>query len=484
MIRRGTGSERRRGPLGDERGAALVMAVIAMVVLGIMAVSFTALGGLEVRIGQNDLRGKQALMAAEAALQALRSQVQVPPDFTNFLGNTYTCSPGGCSCITGPSGVACQTTRLAAVSTGTFTARLDNDPADPNPAVDGNQMVLLTALGSTTDGRGRARVRAWLVRDDPWKHVCSSDDGVRCSDPPNDPNATITPRDVEDLHGPRTYAQIPVPGAIRCSPVAGAGVNVGGDNYPVPSGVTVPAAPRGPCVMYPYYLTALTTPCPTQCNPATSAYDPTTCHVGVQCLGMVRLDASLSIQTSSGGPAVLQVAGGILGTAAAPALLYIMGAVTVKNNIVLNGTLVLHGDGNTGKKDLVDLTLLGTTVFTTQPPTCATCGYPLAILAYNPNEPAGAQSIWLNNSNQNTTIQGIVYSGGRFDFNPSTVTGSVVAHTVGVNAAATSLTYSSAYGSAAPPPGFTSPPGSAVTLIPRGTWLECRQADSLTAVCD
>ena len=483
-----THDARRRGGIPDEQGTILVVTVVAMLILGILAVSFAALGNLEIRIGLNDVWDKQAALVAEGGIAAARSQVQNPPDYTAFLGHVYSCTTSSCSC----TGAGCGTARLSTMTTGEFSVRVDNDPDDPsgNPAVDGNKQVMFTALGITrgaTGGvMGRARLRAWVVNDDPWKHVCSSGDGVLCTDPPNNPNAEITPPDPNNENGPRTFPQIPVPNNIRTTPCSGCAVNVAAPFYPVPTGQTPPGAPRGPSVMYPYYLTALTTAC-TQCNPATSAYDPVTCNAGSGCMGMVRFESSVSLQSGAGGGgAKMIIPTPPFGSPTNGVTVYVMGKLDIKGDInQVYGTLVFHGGGDAGSGgSQTDLHFQGPNHITAK--ACASCAqpsYPLAILGYNPNEPAPpGQTIYLDISNNGVIIDGVVYTGGTVDFGPNTVNGSVLGYKVNANNGATEFNYV-AY-TPPPPPGFSTPEVNLPSVIARGTWLQCRTADNLTDPCD
>jgi hypothetical protein len=463
---------------------ALIMAVIAMVVLGVMIFSFTILGGLEARIGLHDVRAKQAVTTAEAGFQAVRNQVQNPPDYTAFIGHEYTCDTATCTC----TGTGCATSRLARVSTGSFRVRVDNDPDDADPAVDTNKRVVLTALGTTTDGKGHARMRAWLTNDDPWKHVCASGDGVLCTEPPNNENAEVTPPDPNDLNGPKTYPQIPRPNNIRTTPNPGGPFNdaTNPDAYPVPMGLTyaqVPTSLRGPWVMYPYYEIALKTPCP-MCNPPTQAYDPVTCNTGDACLGMVRFDADLTIRSGTSATNVLGVTGGVLaGT------LYVTGKVTFKNSVgTVNGTIIFHGGADPGQGGAqTDLSFDGPHTVQTVGGCLPNCAYPLVILGYNPNEPPPPdQTLFLDISNNGVQITGVLYTGGTVDFGPNTIDGSILGQTVNANNAATEFTYTSTYENYVPPPGFDSPALSLPSVVARGTWIQCRRADDpdLSTPCD
>jgi hypothetical protein len=478
---------RRQPGISDEHGTVLVVTVVAMLILGILAVSFAALGNLEVRIGLNDVWNKQAALIAEGGIAAVQSQIQNPPDYTAFLGHVYSCTTSSCTC----TGAGCATSRLATMSTGEFSVRVDNDPDDPAPTVDTNKRVLLTALGITRGAgggvMGRVRLQAWLTNDDPWKHVCSSGDGVLCTDPPNNPNAEITPSDPNHPNGPRTYPEIPVPNQIRCTPVPGGDpAALGSNEYPVPTGLTnaqVPSTPRGPCVIYPYYLTALQTPCP-MCIPAKAAYHSVSCNNTDMCLGMVRFD-SVSIQTNgSDGPGTMKIQSGqTLGSDAAPATVYVFGTVNVKSGIDVKGTIVFHGDGLDGTGDL---DFQGPHTLTAVGPACATCAYPLVVLGYNPNEglPSDTTQPDFNLSNNNVHFVGVVYSGGTVDLGPNTVDGSLLAYKVNANNGATEYRYTPAYEGVVPPPGFSTPAVTLPSVIARGTWLHCRTADNLTDPCD
>ena len=150
----------------------------------------------------------------------------------------------------------------------------------------------------------------------------------------------------------------------------------------------------------------------------------------------------------------------------------------------VNGTVVLHGDGVAGSGHK-DFGLQGTNRVATHP--CAAgspgpapgCGYPLAILAYNPNEAAPTtstgQTLLIDISNSNSQISGIVYTGGTADFNPVTVDGSLIGWDVNISNLNDRITYNPTYGNAAPPPAFTSPiagSGGGIAQYP-ATWVHC-----------
>src|SRR5205814_319855 len=130
-------------------------------------------------------------------------------------------------------------------------------------------------------------------------------------------------------------------------------------------------------------------------------------------------------------------------TADSSVVVYVMGKVSVKNNVGVHGTLVLHGDGVAGGGSNKDFGLQGTNRIATHPCTAGSpapapgCGYPLALLGYNPNEAAPTtatgQSLRLDISNSNSVISGLVYTGGTADFSPVTVDGGLIGWDVNIN---------------------------------------------------
>jgi hypothetical protein len=204
---------------------------------------------------------------------------------------------------------------------------------------------------------------------------------------------------------------------------------------------------------------------------------------------MVRVDADVSLQAGAGGAgAKMVIPGGTLGSVTAPATVYVLGKLDVKNTVnTIYGTLIFHGNGVPGSSgSATDLHFQGPhTVTTVLPGAGVPHSYPFAILGYNPNEgPPPAQTIYLDISNSGVLITGMVYTGGTVDFGPNIITGTVMGYTVNANNAATSFTYTSAYENAIPPPGFSTPALTLPSVIASGTWLKCRRADSLAAVCD
>jgi hypothetical protein len=173
---------------------------------------------------------------------------------------------------------------------------------------------------------------------------------------------------------------------------------------------------------------------------------------------------------------------------------YVMGKVTVKNNVGVHGTLILHGNGVAGGGSNTDFGLTGTNRLKTHPCVAGSpsptpgCGYPLAILAYNPNEPAPTtatgQTIQLDLSNSTSLVSGLIYTGGTADFSPLTLDGGLIGWDVNITNTATRITYNSTYGNAAPPPAFTAPPsgsGGGLAMFP-ASWVHCTNYVNSTTV--
>ena len=102
--------------------------------------------------------------------------------------------------------------------------------------------------------------------------------------------------------------------------------------------------------------------------------------------------------------------------------------------------------------------------------------YPLALLVYDPMQPApdhGGPEHRSTSSDSNSLVNGIVYSGGLVDFNPVTIWGGVIGWNVHFQSAAAEVTYTGAFGNAAPPPGFTVSGVSSAKMM-RNTYAQCR----------
>lgn len=202
-----------------ERGSVLIMAIIAMLILGVLSVSFQLLANVETKIGVNFKQQAQAEALAEAGLEvgrdAVRTAATAPGGFTPWIGGPLLAN----GVVLGP---------------GKYWARIDNDCApdlvptaiqEPGCVVTGpdkNEVAVLTAWAETTNGIGRSRVRAIVGVDNPWKHVCSdikADNNGYCNDPSNmNGNPVITPADPNDPNGPSAYDDLPRP-ILGCSTI-------------------------------------------------------------------------------------------------------------------------------------------------------------------------------------------------------------------------------------------------------------------------
>jgi Tfp pilus assembly protein PilX len=559
------------GTSRNDRGAALMIAVLCMLILAIFAVSMAVLADLETRVGGNYKAAQQALALAEAGLEQGRDILKgatstTPPSFNTFIS----------SASARRLGVPAAGISLGA---GHYWVRVDNDCDTPgggtwNPKfvptdirdggaagcqedVDTNNTVVLTAWAETTDGAGRvigrARVRAHYTMDNAWGHscyngnnqLCTQDDVGGCNN-----NPCVDPSDPRNPHGPGkgSLPQLTAWDSVNKTGVA-CGKQSSGGQIPDSDIPTDVASATGwsstwPCVIYPYYTWALHQALPARsvcrtvissspgygtnnCSSTsgTIAWDPsntacTTAATASKCHGAVFFGpgnrstagsnvvtgADVSFGTSGSddaGPCIGVQPGPVAGkqkdwstencydstiSASTSAVVYVMGKVTVKNNVGVLGTLVLHGDQAGGGGSHDDLGLTGTAQLSTHscvagsPAPAPGCGYPLAILAYNPNESvpttSTGQTINLNLSDSTATVHGIIFTGGTSSFGPINVDGGIIGWDVNIGNTATRITYNSTYGNAAeasPPPGFTSPssdPGWTVALYP-ATWVRC-----------
>jgi type IV pilus assembly PilX-like protein len=538
----------------NDRGAALMIAVLCMLIVAIFAVSVAVLADLETRVGGNHKAAQQAFALAEAGLEHGRNILKsaattTPPTFTPFITSASARQLG-------------IPTAGISLGSGHYWVRVDNDCATPGglafapPFVppdiedkpsgggacldntDNDRTVVLTAWSETTDGAGRvigrARVRAHYTIGNAWGHscyngndqLCIQDDVGGCNN-----NPCVDPSDPENPNGP---AKGPLPGLtdIRCGTS-----QIPASDIPTDVATAAGWSSTWPCVIYPYYTWALHQALPTRqvcktvvsSNPGYNTYDcssvgpgpgtyawttdptnpnyatcvatPSKCH-GAVFFGPgnsstpgsnVVTGADVSFGTNSGDDA------GCIGkqrdrpaencydatiTASSSAVAYVMGKVRIKNNIGVYGTLVLHGDQTGGGPTHDDLGLTGTVQIVSFPCVAGSpapapgCGYPLALLAYNPNEPAPTtatgQTINLSLSDSTAIVRGIIFTGGTAAFGPINVDGGVIGWDVNIGNTATRIAYNSTYGNASPPPGFSSStdPTAGVYLYP-ATWVHC-----------
>jgi len=519
--------------LHSDQGSVLVAAILGMLLLGVFALSVSVLANLESRLGVNQKSGQQAVDLAEAGLEHGRNILReaataTPPTFNAFMA----------SATTRRLGVPSAGIQLGA---GRYWVRVDNDCAAPAgylgsppfvPVVvednqgagcsdtsDLNETAVLTAWSEVTDsaGRliGRARIRAHVTIGNPWKHSCYDQDGGLCIEDAVagcNNNPCVDPSDPHHPNGPAT-GDLPIPSDIRCGLQS-----LGGQipNADVPIDVQARMSSTTPCVIYPYYQWAVHQDAPTRknclgitatgsgygtdnCDASTHTigYDATnglctTLATASLCHGMVFFGPGLSttslatgadITIGTSGASDAECMGTYTGDANCPGsnssvVVYVMGKVTIANNVGVNGTVVLHGNGVGGPAQ-TDFGLTGTNQVTTRQCTGGlnTCGYPLAILAYNPNEAAPTtavgQTIQLDLSNSTSLVHGLIYTGGTADFSPLTVDGGLIGWDVNVTNTASRITYNPTFGNAAPPPAFTMPTDGAGVQIYPATWVHC-----------
>jgi Tfp pilus assembly protein PilX len=273
----------------DERGSVLIITVIAMLIMGVLSVSFALLAGVETKIGVNYKQQAQAEALAEAGLEFARNVVRnatFGPGFTTWLGTPAT-------------RVLATDTPLGA---GVYSARIDNDcvaagvgawfPASVqesttcNATVDQNDTAVVTAWA--TAGVGKSRVRAVVSVDNPWRHVCSNSSQDNppgyCNEAGNENGSpVINPGDPNDPNGPAAYDTLPTPvlGCSQIDPTMHGGTATTGATcgtgpqprlFPVVQGDASVAncGTFGGITYSGYFDCALTTPCqaPDYCPPA------------------------------------------------------------------------------------------------------------------------------------------------------------------------------------------------------------------------
>ena len=518
-----------KAPLRAQRGSVLVIAVIAMLIMGILGASFALLSRLEMTTSFNYKAQAQAEALAEAGLErgrdAVRTAASEACGFTKWTDPANSGSYAGCG-----AGLVKLLFSGIGLGAGDYSAVIDNDcsplvPAaiqDPSctsvtPARDTNQTAVVTAWATAAGGQGRSRVRAVLGVDTAWKHVCASSTQDNypgyCNEPANrNGNPSISPADPNDYPGgPAAYDDLPRPqlGCSAIDPVVHgetSGNCPPGQNYsyPYPGGKRLVVAgdrtkancDGGGMQYQGYFDCALTTPCPVAIcgNPP---YGRPACVKA----GDSRINATTYVSNSPSGCGnnTGMVFRGTsppdtnYGSSGAGVLLYVMrGTVLpwtntgccefVLQNHDFYGTAVIEGNGQSGcsggSRDLQHRN--GARAFTRS----NAYGYPLAYLIFDPvaavNKAPQPTANPLNQqdtcadmgSASGTEIHGIVYSGGNVEFNPVVVDGGVVAFQIQTQSSSAAYGYNSTYGDAAPPPGFTDGTGNTVLMV-RKSFIVC-----------
>jgi hypothetical protein len=531
---------------------ALVAAILVMLLLGVFALSVSVLADLESRLGLNQRAAQQALVLAEAGLEHGRNMLRdavTPGDFNALIANAATRQLGvpttGIPLGSGRYWVRvdndCAAPGGFAGSPAFVPVAVQDDPGGGcSDTVDANQTAVLTAWSEVTDGSGRvigrARLRAHYTIMTPWKHACYDQDELMCIEDAVggcNNNPCIDPSDPRHPNGP-TRGDLPIPSDIRCG-TYGRGLYPRIPDNDIPDDVKARMTMTAPCVIYPYYGWAIKTAAPTratcqaivatgygtdECDSelkmGTYPWDPTDsrCHgpgsTPSKCHGLVFFGPGQNVEYLGNGAHIeVRTSGGHIGCVGQqkelPAancykdlpesdskVIYVMGQIIIRGGAV-QGTVVIHGDGGSTN----DFGLQGQSQVTTHPCPAGSpspspgCGYPLAILAYDPNEPAptvAGQSIRLDLSSNlsDTQVRGLIYTGGTADVSSLTVNGGLIGYDVNIKNTSTRITYDPTYGNAARlygnsarPPGFKRPSGfeptdgsSGVLMYP-ATWVHC-----------
>jgi hypothetical protein len=497
-----------------------MIAVIAMLVLGILSVAFALLSRLEVTTGQHHKAQAQAEALAEGGLDrgwdALRAAAGEACGFTRWTDPAGALA-GGCG-----AGLARLLVDGAALGPGEYSAVVDNDCSplvpesiqDPScagasPARDTNGRAVVTAWATAANGQGRARVRALVAIDSPWKHVCATSRQDNppgyCNEPANrNGSPAVSPADPnEQPGGPAAYDDLPRP-QLGCSAIDPAvhGETAGncppGQNYayPYPSGKRLVvlgdrrvANCDGGGIQYQgYFDCAVSTPCP-----------PAICggsgRAACVMAGDSRIDGVTYVSNTAGcgGHTGMVFRGApppstTYGSAGSGVLLYVMRGTTPPwtdagccelsiHGTELYGTAVIEGNGQAGcGAGARDLHHASGARAWTQP---SVYGYPLSYLLFDPveavtdgPEPTATpldpqETCAAPGAGGGSEIHGIVYAAGDVEFGPLVLHGGVVAFRVQTLGGSSSYRYDPVLGQATPPPGFPADGGATVGLVRR-----------------
>jgi hypothetical protein len=515
----------------DQRGSVLIIAVIAMLILGILSFSFALLSRIEVTTGVNYKAQAQAEALAEAGLDRGRDAVRTAAGeacgFTRWTdpnSNSYVPSCGSALGKLLFNGVG--------LGAGDYSAVIDNDCAplvpasiqDPSctgasPARDTNETAILTGWATASNGLGRARVRAILGKDNPWKHVCSNSSQDNppgyCNEPANrNGNPTITPADPNEYPGgPAAYEDLPRP-QLGCSQIdptvhgtttgncSAWDINPWYKSYPYQAGaprlVVTGDRSKANCddtvngIQYQgYFDCALSTPCPANICGSTgpvltrkgclkpldsrlsNANEYTVAPCGSH-TGMVFTAGNLDWPTT--------LLAGPGSSATNGIIVYVMWPrdFTIQSH-TLFGTVVVEGNGApncTSGRDVWHKNGANVTTATN------VYGYPLAYLVFDPvaaianapqptANPLNPQDTCMDmGSAAGTQIHGLIYSGGHVELNPIVVDGGVIAFEIQTQSSSSTYGYNPTYGQDAPPAGFPIDLNSQVILV-RKSFLVC-----------
>ena len=178
----------------------------------------------------------QSEALAEAGVERGRDAVRSAA--SDACGFTKWTDPGGSSSYGCGSRAAKLLFNGVNLGPGDYSAVIDNDcsPLVPasiqdasctggSPARDTNETAIMTAWATAGSGQGRARVRAVVGVDNPWKHVCSNssqDNSARllqrACEPEREPHPSCRRTRTSTPGGPAAYDDLPRP-QLGCSAI-------------------------------------------------------------------------------------------------------------------------------------------------------------------------------------------------------------------------------------------------------------------------
>lgn len=122
-------------PVAEERGIALVIALLVMALLSILGVTFLSMSATEFAIASNEVTASRAFFLTEAGVALAKQTLRSTPDWNTLLSDP-------------PTKIACPT--LVPASTGGCSYSIENDPADGGgPTNDTNDIVIIKATGQS-----------------------------------------------------------------------------------------------------------------------------------------------------------------------------------------------------------------------------------------------------------------------------------------------------------------------------------------------
>jgi Tfp pilus assembly protein PilX len=153
-----------RAILRDERGVALIVALVALIALSALVVTFLAVGAYEPQISRNLVDATRARYLAEAGLEAVYDSLVTSTDWASLVsGSTAACSSTVNDATQSGSGnlVGSANSTLSGLTSasGTYTARVRNDCRSTDAtftgvtaeasATEANDHVILTSTGTS-----------------------------------------------------------------------------------------------------------------------------------------------------------------------------------------------------------------------------------------------------------------------------------------------------------------------------------------------